>query len=297
MQKIINALIRVRWPLGAALFGLVCTSVAASPIGARDQPLWVSERDILSLDPRFILPKMSTLGYGMEYRYTHSPRFGMRFESYEYEEGRDDVNEFLRTQVRLKMRWNSMLFDWSPRGGGFRATAGLYINRTELSGTANYENVYFGGTTVTAEKINGWAQQAALKLREVGYADYAREVEQFAATNEESLMIDGQEVRLSDVARVSAQVHFRTYAPYLGVGWANDEGKRKGFYYSMDLGVVDLGRPRVRYTLTGMLPDTVRNYQAGEVDAWIAQEEREAEAKLRKYRYFPVLSLGFGCRF
>lgn len=34
-----------------------------------------------------------------------------------------------------------------------------------------------------------------------------------------------------------------------------------------------------------------------EYEAWMMREQQEAEEKLRKYRYYPVLSFGFGYRF
>lgn len=252
---------------------------------------------LLSTDPSRMLPKLSTLGQGVEYRYAHSGRVGMRFERFVHEEARDDARGLLQTQVQFKLRSHSVLFDWFPFAGNFRASIGFYLNRSEAVGSADLGNLQVEQTSFSAQEINGWARVGAQELRQAGYDEYAREMERFAASNNRSLTLEGGSVSLQNYAVVSGHVRLRPFAPYLGFGWANDEGKAGGLFYSIDMGILDLGRPRVEYTLSGSLFDAMRTHYGAEMEAWISEEERRAEDKLSKYRYFPVVSFGMGYRF
>jgi hypothetical protein len=258
---------------------------------------WEPAQSYLAIDPNRLLPKFSTLGKGVEYRYYSSVRFGVRLESFEYRDGRDGVNDALQTQWRIKLHTNSLLFDWLPFEGRFRATTGIYVNRSELNGSAHYADLDFSGATVSAQQLNGLAQEAARQLRQSGYREYAPRLEQFASTNTQSLTINGRTVDLRDVALVSARVRLPPYAPYLGIGWRNVDGKGVGLSYSIDMGFMHLGRPRVEYSVTGSLVDAARSYYGSALDERIAEEERQAEESLSKYRYYPVVSVGLAYRF
>lgn len=279
------------------LYAVGFPAFATDVFGSGNEYPWDAPPSFVSLDPRYVLPKLSTLGVGMEYRYASSARFGLRMETFKYQQGREEVNDLLRTRLQLKLQWNSLLFDWFPFDGQFRATAGMYINRSEISGSANYDNVQHGGYTISAHKINSAAAAAAKKLTEMGYADYAAPLEKLAATNEESFTIGGRTIKLSELARATASVRFRPHAPFLGFGWASHDAKRSGAFYSIDVGILDLGKPHVRYSISGPVADAARTHYGSEYDAWMMREQQEAEEKLRKYRYYPVVSFGFGYRF
>lgn len=255
------------------------------------------ELPLLSTHPSRMLPKLSTLGQGLEYRYAHSDRVGVRFERYQREEVRDGARGLLQTQFQFKLLSHSVLFDWFPFEGNFRATVGVHLSRSEIGGSADFGAMQIDGGTVSAATINGWAREGAAMLRDAGYGDYAREVELFAATNDRSVTFDGGTVPLHEYAVVSGRVRLRPVAPYLGVGWANDQERSAGLFYSIDVGLIDLGRPRVDYRLGGLLFEAMQAHYGAELEAWVAEEERQAEAKLSKYRYFPVVSFGLGYRF
>jgi hypothetical protein len=281
---------------GCILLGVTAPGFAADVFYLPDYP-WSPAPSYLAVDSNRLLPKFSTFGKGMEYRYYSSTRFGVRAESFDYQDGRDRVSDTVQSQWRMKMHSTSLLFDWFPFEGRFHASTGLYFNRGELSGSAQYRDADFGGASVSARQLNDLAQEAARQLRQTGYREYAPRLDQFAATNTQSLTVDGRSVTLRDLALASARVRLPPYAPYLGIGWRNPDGKSVGLAYSIDMGVVHLGRPRVDYSLSGSLVDAARSYYGPAFDERITQEQRQAEEDLSKYRYYPVVSVGFAYRF
>lgn len=282
---------------GGVLLGLAAPGVAAQVLPYSSDYPWEAHPSLLLPEPGRMLPKLSTLGQGFEYRYSYSSRFGLRTEAFDYQQGREEVDNLLRTDLQLKLRSSSLLFDWFPFNGRFRATTGIYVNRIELSGTASYDDWHFPGLTVGTQRINSWAQETARRLNQAGYHEYALEIERFAAANEKSLHIENRTVALRDFIVGSGRVRAQPYAPYFGFGWANADEKHLGLFYSIDLGLLDLGQVEVELSLSGSVIDALRPYYGSELDAWLAEQERETERKLSKFRYYPVISVGVGYRF
>jgi hypothetical protein len=76
-------------------------------------------------------------------------------------------------------------------------------------------------------------------------------------------------------------------APYLGVGWGNVAGAGVNFY--ADLGVMYMGSPKAS------LSANCGSLTAGQCTALQSQvetEQRNIEDKVKKYKYYPVLSIG-----
>jgi hypothetical protein len=248
-------------------------------------------------DPRYVLPKLSTLGAGFEYRYRHSARVNFRAEWLTFEDTRTEASEELQSKVLLKLQSRALLFDWFPYEGRFRATLGIHFFNSSVTGAAYAEPLSFAGVNLSAAEVNSAVVGAADKLRLAGYAAYAAQLEQFAAANTQGLDLPASYTPGGSLAGAAAKLHSRPYAPYVGFGWANTENKRHGWLYSFDAGVIYLGRARVDYSVNGPLADAARQSYGADFGAWIEQEERETEDRLSKYRYFPVLSFGLSYRF
>ncbi len=103
--------------------------------------------------------------------------------------------------------------------------------------------------------------------------------------------IDGTRYPAALVGDLSGDIGFDDYAPYVGLGWATDNGGDGGFGMSVDLGVAYQGSPEVRLTASGPIAgDPV--FQAD------LEAERQALADdLEDYKYYPVVALGFNYRF
>ncbi|ABI58198.1 hypothetical protein ACN2MM_00320 [Alkalilimnicola ehrlichii MLHE-1] len=92
-------------------------------------------------------------------------------------------------------------------------------------------------------------------------------------------------------ARLDAEVDWRRFAPYLGIGWGNAlAGGRLSF--SSDIGVLFTGSPRVR--LDGTTNNPVLEEQFRED---VRREEESLEDDLEDLKYYPVISVALSYRF
>ncbi|MET0052731.1 MAG: hypothetical protein ABW095_16840 [Candidatus Thiodiazotropha sp.] len=89
---------------------------------------------------------------------------------------------------------------------------------------------------------------------------------------------------------LKADVDFRTFAPYLGLGWESGLFRERGWGFNVDLGVMYQGTGRVNLTATGMGADLVDPND-------LAREEERFEEDLEDYRYYPVFSFGVSYKF
>lgn len=298
MPQALAAAARTGALAGSIVFVLSAPAASADAFRSPDLHPWHAVRSPVLLDPAYALPKLSTLGMGIEYRYLHSSRFGLRLESFAYDTRRLDRSGLLRTELEATLRSRSLLFDWYPFNGSFRATTGIYVHDGELRGVAYYDDWHFSGTTVGASQVNAWARKLGRALHGSGFDTVARELEAFAAGNTAPIRLAPADLSLRELAVATAYLRFPPYAPYIGIGWANvDDPDQRGFFYSLDLGLMDLGRPRVEFALNGALIEAIRPHFGSDLEALIAREEEETERKLARYRYYPVVSLGIGYRF
>ncbi len=116
----------------------------------------------------------------------------------------------------------------------------------------------------------------------------------FANRNEVKGKADGS-LDIGDntyTARLNADVDWRTFAPYLGIGWGNAlKGGRLSF--SADLGVMFTGSPTAR--LTGELLGNDVDPEAFAED--LRREEANLNEEIRDAKYYPVATVGVSYRF
>jgi hypothetical protein len=92
------------------------------------------------------------------------------------------------------------------------------------------------------------------------------------------------------VGKLKGELTFNKTAPYIGVGWGNAFAKPNGWNFSLDLGALYQGRPKLK--LKSDLCNTISGCPAD-----LAIEEDNAEKDLRSYRWYPVVSAGATYRF
>ena len=88
-----------------------------------------------------------TLGYGINATYGVAEALNIRGQFNTIGLDADETDGGINYNYDLD--WNSygLLVDWHPFGGGFRFSAGYYINNNEITGTANGTNFTVGNTT------------------------------------------------------------------------------------------------------------------------------------------------------
>src|SRR4051812_9595864 len=80
----------------------------------------------------------------------------------------------------------------------------------------------------------------------------------------------------------------RTAAPYLGVGWGNVAGAGLNFY--ADLGVMFMGEPKA--TISADCTGFSATPQCSALQAQTAQQQADLQDRLKRFKAWPVLTLG-----
>lgn len=106
-------------------------------------------------------------------------------------------------------------------------------------------------------------------------------------------------------ANLDGSVRFSSGAPYAGLGWGNAMAGLP-FFFSVDLGVMFQGSPKVALSASGTGTVTgpsglgrpsVNLATDPQVQSEVAAQQQQISDDLSNYRYYPVLGLTLGWRF
>jgi hypothetical protein len=248
---------------------------------------------LVPLDRFHVLPKFGTRGAGMEFRHDISNRLKLRLEYADIGYNLSKTKRSVAYNLNLKLLSKSVVFDWHPFGGAFRTSAGIVFNRQDFRGSANYnENVTLEEFSTNSNEIMDFINKPEVQEQLTAYGldtDFVLE--------DQTLTFDGASMATKDLATLTARLRFREVAPYLGVGWGNKPKRNRKLLYSIDLGVMFIGKPRVDLALSGLLVNEVNQYFPSELEAYVSEEKRKLEEELSHYRYYPVISIGLWYRF
>jgi len=105
--------------------------------------------------------------------------------------------------------------------------------------------------------------------------------------------INGRTYNVNLIDHIDASLTFNKFAPYLGLGWG---GKldNSGWSWNFDLGVMYHGTPK--FSLKGTR-GTATAAQWANITSDIAAQEAKTQNNVKKYKFYPVISLGFVYRF
>lgn len=109
-------------------------------------------------------------------------------------------------------------------------------------------------------------------------------------TGSNTYELNGTSYPAATIGTLTGKLTFKKAAPYLGVGWGNAFAKPTGWNFVLDVGALYQSRPKFRLTT-----DSAACNAACQAD--IAAEQAEAEADLRSFRWYPVVSAGAAYRF
>lgn len=206
--------------------------------------------------------RLSLLGPGVEAAVSLSQRFDVRggFNYFSY--GRDFSHDGVSYHGQLDLRSAEAHLDWLPLGQWFHVSPGLLIyNGNKLGGNANVP----GNTTFT-----------------LGGTTYLSDP--------------------ADPIGGNGKVEFRKVSPTAMIGFGSLVPHHKHFSVTSDLGVVFQGQARTTlgFTGTACAPDGSNCVNAATdpaVQANVLAEQAKLNNKLSSFKYYPVLSFGFGYRF
>lgn len=206
--------------------------------------------------------RLSLLGAGGEAAVSLSKHFDVRggFNYFSY--GRNFSHDGVTYHGQLDLRSGEAHLDWSPLGQWFHLSPGLLIyNGNKLRGNANVpgnSTFTLGGTTYLSDR--------------------------------------------SDPIGGNGKVEFRKVSPTAMIGFGSLVPRHKHFSVTSDLGVVFQGQARTTLGFTGSAcaPNGTNCVNAAtdpNVQANVLAEQVKINNKLSSFKYYPVLSFGFGYRF
>jgi hypothetical protein len=206
--------------------------------------------------------RLSTLGAGAEVGVALTNRLNVRggFNLFQYSPGFD--HDGISYKGQLNLRSGEAHLDWYPLGHTFHLSPGLLVyNGNGATATANVpggSTFTLGGTTYTSDPTN--------PIRGTGKLDFLKA------------------------------------APTAIVGFGNLVPQSQHFTYNFELGAVFQGSARTKLNLTGSACDStgfncVNAATDPTVQANVVAEQTKVNNKLSPFKYYPVISFGFGYRF
>jgi len=101
--------------------------------------------------------------------------------------------------------------------------------------------------------------------------------------------------------KLEGDTDFNYIAPYAGFGWASDLS-RTGLYFSGEIGVLFIGKPKISYDASGQVSDQSGGpvFDVGsnpQFQADLEIERQLLEDELEDFSMWPVLNIGIGYRF
>ncbi|OIO71610.1 MAG: hypothetical protein AUJ58_00065 [Zetaproteobacteria bacterium CG1_02_55_237] len=157
-------------------------------------------------------------------------------------------------------------------------------------------------TTVTNTSVH---YDAKLKLMSVGaLADFYPFAGKFRVTagayyngnkltltgvpNGASYVINGTTYTSAQAGSVTGTMDFNKLAPYAGIGWGDAVSSGSPIGFNVDLGVLYQGKPKTTLSATGA---------AAGLTADIAAEKTKLDNNVKKYKFYPVASVGVSYNF
>jgi len=98
----------------------------------------------------------------------------------------------------------------------------------------------------------------------------------------------------AQIGKVDASVDFNRIAPYIGIGWGG-RTSIEGLSFYANAGVMYQGSPNIDASATPnpSLPDLIKQQIKDDVE----KEKNEIYDDVKKYKFYPVLSIGFSYSF
>lgn len=243
---------------------------------------------------------------GWEMKYSLTSSFAWRLSGHDRVGMHRKQKEYTRGFARFDNKSLSVLLDWHPLNGGFRTSAGFFLNSQKADFFAEPSvNMFFDDITIEIDKTN-IPDQIVIEEQTLDLSGYG--VDEQVHVEETTILIDKTQIPDSVLIKggslvidredvnASARVKFREFAPYFGFGLGNTPYSDRRLRYSIDLGVIYSGRPDVNLELDGAIIEIDPRLNAW-LEGYIAEEESKLQKKANRYRIIPYLSAGLSLAF
>jgi hypothetical protein len=103
-----------------------------------------------------VAPKVSTLGYGLEFDFGLSEKTTLRLGGQTYSKTRNSSDAGIDYQYQFKWRSANAIFDWHPMAGVFHLSYGAFYNDNKIKANARSTGqVTVGNTVYTNPGVDG----------------------------------------------------------------------------------------------------------------------------------------------
>lgn len=120
------------------------------------------------------------------------------------------------------------------------------------------------------------------------------EAEATAVPVDGSFTFDGVEYDADDIGDARGSVDFGSTAPYLGLGFGRALSATGHFSFSLDIGLIFTGTPKVALSASCAADDDAL---CDGLEEDVAAEEAELQEDVEDFKYWPVLSFGLSYKF
>lgn len=115
-----------------------------------------------------------------------------------------------------------------------------------------------------------------------------------ARTGGSAININSTRFSMAPVGSLDTRVRYQRATPYVGVGWGLTPSAGSRLYFSADLGVM-YQRPSA--SLSGHCSAALSASMCAQLQTDLRAEESEYREAADDFRFYPVISVGFGLRF
>ena len=105
-----------------------------------------------------------------------------------------------------------------------------------------------------------------------------------------SVTYGGKTYAIGQIGKIDAKIDFKKVAPYLGIGWSSTESS--GWHFTTDIGVMYVGKPKVN-----LKAHANNSALQNDLDNHTASEEAKVYKDVKKYKWWPVVSIGIERKF
>ena len=116
-----------------------------------------------------------------------------------------------------------------------------------------------------------------------------------AKPNGVSYTINGKTYDVNAIKRLDASLTFKKFAPYAGLGWGG-KLNNSGWSWNFDIGVMYNGTPKFKLKATQGTTLPAGTTWA-DVVSDVSAQEAKTQSDVKKYKFYPVISVGFVYRF
>ena len=105
------------------------------------------------------------------------------------------------------------------------------------------------------------------------------------------ITLGGNTYAVGQIGSLFTETKLNEVAPYIGIGWGN-KGEEKGWGFSVDIGAMYHGEPKLDATVTTTLLPTSAPLSSTTLKNNVDTERVKLEDDFKSYRFYPVVMIG-----